>query len=67
MPRKPDYSMGYVWKLYPDYDIFLTDLQTKSLEQLTSPLVMMLKQRWLLMGERLSTHPWLVVIWIFGP
>lgn len=35
-PEKPDYSMGYVWKLYPDYDIFLTDLQTKSLEQLTS-------------------------------
>ena len=28
--------MGYVWKLYPDYDVFLTDLQTKSLEQLTS-------------------------------
>lgn len=21
-PPKPDYSMGYVWKLYPDYDIF---------------------------------------------
>ena len=35
-PEKPDYSMGYVWKLYPDYDVFLTDLQTKSLEQLTS-------------------------------
>ena len=21
-PEKPDYSKGYVWKLYPDYDIF---------------------------------------------
>ena len=23
-PPKPDYSRGYVWKLYPDYDIFRT-------------------------------------------
>ena len=21
-PEKPDYSRGYVWKLYPDFDIF---------------------------------------------
>jgi Tol biopolymer transport system component len=35
-PEKPDYSRGYVWKLYPDYDIFLTDLQTGLLERLTS-------------------------------
>ena len=28
--------MGYVWKLYPDYDVFLRGLKTKSLEQLTS-------------------------------
>ena len=31
-----DYIKGHVWKLYPDYDIFLTDLQTGLLEQLTS-------------------------------
>ena len=35
-PQKPDYSKGYVWKLYPDYDIFLTDLKTKELRQLTN-------------------------------
>ena len=35
-PEKPDYSRGYVWKLYPDYDIFLINLQTSTLEQLTS-------------------------------
>ena len=23
-PEKPDYSMAYVWNLYPDYDVFLT-------------------------------------------
>tara|TARA_Y100001970_G_scaffold294202_1_gene448395 strand:+ start:16334 stop:17416 length:1083 start_codon:yes stop_codon:yes gene_type:complete len=35
-PAKPDYSMGYVWKLYPDFDIFLTDLKTGYLNQLTN-------------------------------
>ena len=20
-PKKPDYSRGYVWKFYPDYDV----------------------------------------------
>ena len=25
-PPKPDYSMGYVWKLYPGYDIISADL-----------------------------------------
>ncbi len=35
-PEKPDYSRGYVCKLYPDYDIFSTDLQIGLLEQLTS-------------------------------
>lgn len=24
-PPRPDYSRGYVWALYPDYDIFLSD------------------------------------------
>jgi Tol biopolymer transport system component len=26
-PPKPDYSRGYVWGIYKDYDIFLSDLQ----------------------------------------
>lgn len=34
-PPKPDYSKGYVWKLYPGYDIFLKDLDGKSVIQLT--------------------------------
>ena len=34
-PKKPDYSKGYVWKLYPDYDIFLTDLRDKTIKRLT--------------------------------
>ena len=34
-PPKPDYSKGYVWKLYPGYDIFLKDLDDKSVIQLT--------------------------------
>ena len=25
-PEKPDYSRGYVWKLYPDFDIFKASL-----------------------------------------
>ena len=35
-PPKPDYSKGYVWKLYPSYDIFLRDLDDKSVIQLTN-------------------------------
>ena len=34
-PPKPDYSKGYVWKLYPGYDIFLKDLDDKSIIRLT--------------------------------
>lgn len=34
-PAKPDYSKGYVWPIYPDYDIFLSDFQ-KQLTQLTN-------------------------------
>jgi len=34
-PPKPDYSMGYVWKLYPDYDIFKYTKDGKVLEQMT--------------------------------
>ena len=34
-PPKPDYSKVYVWKSYPGYDIFLKDLNSKSIIQLT--------------------------------
>ena len=37
-PQKPDYSKGYVWRLYPDYDHFLSDLKTKSSIPLTKSL-----------------------------
>jgi Tol biopolymer transport system component len=35
-PPKPDYSRGYVWALYPDYDIFTADLDGKNLTRLTA-------------------------------
>ena len=35
-PPKPDYSRGYVWKLYPDYDIYKTTRDGKILEQMTN-------------------------------
>ena len=34
-PQKPDYSMGYVWKLYEGYDIFSADISGKNLKRLT--------------------------------
>ena len=34
-PEKPDFSRGYVWKLYPDFDIFKAGLGGTSLKQLT--------------------------------
>ena len=34
-PEKPDYSMGYVWKLYPGYDIFSADVSGGNLKRLT--------------------------------
>ncbi|RME05233.1 MAG: hypothetical protein D6805_00280 [Planctomycetota bacterium] len=34
-PPKPDRSHGYVWPLYPSYDIFLADQSGKILKQLT--------------------------------
>ena len=34
-PEKPDFSKGYVWKLYPDFDIFKATLGNKTLERLT--------------------------------
>ena len=35
-PDKPDYSRGYVWKLYPDYDIFISTLDGNLKKRLTS-------------------------------
>ena len=35
-PPKPDYSKGYVWKLYPDYDIFRLKKGGKTPAPLTS-------------------------------
>jgi Tol biopolymer transport system component len=34
-PPKPDYSRGYVWPLYKDYDIFKADPDGKNLTRLT--------------------------------
>ena len=35
-PKKPDYRKGYVWKLYPGYDIFMADLNGSVIGQLTN-------------------------------
>ena len=35
-PPKPDFSKGYVWKLYSDYDIFRSNRDGSELEQLTN-------------------------------
>ena len=34
-PPKPDYSKGYVWPIYPDYDIFRVNLDGSGLARLT--------------------------------
>ena len=34
-PEKPDYSRGYVWKLYPDFDIFRASSNGKKIKRLT--------------------------------
>ena len=34
-PPKPDFSRGYVWKLYESYDIFRSNLDGTELEQIT--------------------------------
>ncbi|MGH2574331.1 MAG: TolB family protein, partial [Ignavibacteria bacterium] len=34
-PPKPDFSKGYVWALYDDYDIFIADADGSSPKQLT--------------------------------
>jgi Tol biopolymer transport system component len=35
-PPKPDYRMGYVWKLYQDYDLFMSSIDGESIVQLTN-------------------------------
>ncbi len=34
-PPNPDYSKGYVWAIYPNYDIFTADADGKNIKQLT--------------------------------
>ena len=34
-PEKPDYSRGYVWKLYPDFDVFRANSDGDKIERLT--------------------------------
>ena len=34
-PPKPDYSMGYIWKLYEGYDIFKASIDGSNLQRLT--------------------------------
>jgi Tol biopolymer transport system component len=35
-PPKPDYSQGYVWPLYPGYDVFAADPEGGNLRRLTN-------------------------------
>ena len=35
-PAVPDFSRGYVWAVYPSYDIFMADADGSNLTQLTS-------------------------------
>lgn len=35
-PPKPDHSMGYVWALYPTYDVFRANADGSNLRQLTT-------------------------------
>jgi TolB protein len=34
-PPNPDFSKGYVWAIYPSYDLFVADADGKNLKQLT--------------------------------
>src|SRR6185295_4732844 len=34
-PPNPDYSKGYVWAIYPDYDIYTSDPDGKNIKKLT--------------------------------
>jgi len=35
-PQKPDYSKGYVWAVYNEFDIFTSDVDGSNLQQLTT-------------------------------
>ncbi len=35
-PANPDFSKGYVWKLYDSYEIFIADKDVKNIRQVTS-------------------------------
>lgn len=35
-PPNPDFSQGYVWAIYPSYDIFTADANGKNIKQLTN-------------------------------
>ncbi|MEZ5347088.1 MAG: hypothetical protein R2681_16190 [Pyrinomonadaceae bacterium] len=35
-PPNPDFSQGYVWAIYPEYDIFAADKNGKNVKQLTN-------------------------------
>jgi hypothetical protein len=35
-PPKPDFSMGYIWKLYPGFDIFRASKNGNNLKRLTN-------------------------------
>jgi len=35
-PPNPDFSKGYVWAIYPDFDIFQANADGKNIEQLTA-------------------------------
>jgi len=34
-PPPPDYSRGYVWKLYPDFDVYVADRDGKNVKRIT--------------------------------
>jgi TolB protein len=35
-PPNPDFSQGYVWAIYPDYDIYVADADGKNIKPLTT-------------------------------
>jgi TolB protein len=37
-PPEPDRSMGYLWPIYPEFDIFIADLNGNIVEQLTNDM-----------------------------
>ena len=61
-PPKPDFSRGYVWKLYESYDIFAPIWMALSLNRLPMKMVTTLKQLLLLMEVKLYIRQFLLVI-----